>query len=52
MACYHHCGSSGRVLIRVGRTFDRPGHDQCVRPGMTLPGMPYDIEYAWAKGPR
>ncbi|MEV4098074.1 DUF6355 family natural product biosynthesis protein [Streptosporangium saharense] len=43
---------TNRVLIRVERTFDRPGYDRCVRPGRTLLGMPYDISYAWAKGPR
>ncbi|MFD0887560.1 DUF6355 family natural product biosynthesis protein [Streptosporangium algeriense] len=51
VAYYNHCGSSDPVLIRVERTFDRPGYDQCVGPGSTLLGMLYDIKYAWAKGP-
>jgi hypothetical protein len=51
VAYYNHCGSSNWVLIRVERTFDRPGYDQCVRPGLTMLGMLYDIKYAWAKGP-
>lgn len=51
VAYYNHCGSSDWVLIRVEQTFDRPGYDQCVRPGRTLLGMLYDINYAWAKGP-
>ncbi|MEW9554874.1 DUF6355 family natural product biosynthesis protein [Nonomuraea sp. NPDC050783] len=52
VAYYNHCTSgTDWVNIRVERTFDRDGYDQCVRPGVTLLGMLYDIKYAWAKGP-
>ncbi|MFI6507271.1 DUF6355 family natural product biosynthesis protein [Streptosporangium sp. NPDC050855] len=50
VAYYNHCNTDW-VLIRVERTFERPGYDQCVRPGVTTLGMLYDIKYAWAKGP-
>lgn len=50
VAYYNHCNSDW-VLIRVERHFERPGYDQCVRPGVTILGMLYDIKYAWAKGP-
>ncbi|MFI7709198.1 DUF6355 family natural product biosynthesis protein [Nonomuraea sp. NPDC049480] len=50
VARYNHCNSNVNVLIRVERTFDRPGYDQCVRPGITLLGYTYDIKYAWYKG--
>ncbi|MGW3347177.1 DUF6355 family natural product biosynthesis protein [Nonomuraea rubra] len=52
IARYNHCTSgSDWVKIRVERTFERDGYDQCVRPGVTLLGLTYDIYYAWAKGP-